>query len=212
MVSSSAPASHRQSRRDQHRSRPGLFYPRRSHIADIPLLVGYRHTLNGSGAGFYLEPFAGYAFGGTDITKMDAEGNIVYNNAGNAEDENLSAPPQDWALATSSPGPHCRSISASVMNISSYPVSPPRISGPPGLLVPSDRQKITALAAAPANLTAITALHHHSRPDNFTTRRPGLDDIYIRRPTAPDARYTCHPSSRKDSSLQISFLPAIVDD
>jgi hypothetical protein len=63
-----------------------------SHIADIPLLMGYRHTLNGSGAGFYLEPFAGYTFGGTDITKMDAEGNIVYNNAGNAEDENLSGP------------------------------------------------------------------------------------------------------------------------
>ena len=63
-----------------------------SHIADIPLLMGYRHTLNGSGAGFYLEPFAGYTFGGTDITKMDAGGNIVYNNAGNAEDENLSGP------------------------------------------------------------------------------------------------------------------------
>jgi hypothetical protein len=63
-----------------------------SHIADIPLLMGYRHTLNGSGAGFYLEPFAGYTFGGTDITKMDAEGNIVYDNAGNAEDENLSGP------------------------------------------------------------------------------------------------------------------------
>ena len=26
-----------------------------SHIADIPLLMGYRHTLNGSGAGFYLD-------------------------------------------------------------------------------------------------------------------------------------------------------------
>jgi hypothetical protein len=69
-----------------------FFTHQASHIADIPLLVGYRHTLNGSGAGFYLEPFAGYAFGGTDITKTDAEGNIVYNSAGNAEDENLSGP------------------------------------------------------------------------------------------------------------------------
>lgn len=63
-----------------------------SHIADIPLLIGYRHTLNGSGAGFYLEPFAGYTFGGTDITKVNAAGNTVYDNAGNAEDENLSGP------------------------------------------------------------------------------------------------------------------------
>jgi hypothetical protein len=31
-------------------------------------------------------------FGGTDITKTDAGGNIVYDNAGNAEDENLSGP------------------------------------------------------------------------------------------------------------------------
>ena len=68
------------------------FAPGESHIADIPLLLGYRHTLNGSGAGFYLEPFAGYTFGGTDITKMDAEGNIVYDNSGIAEDENLSGP------------------------------------------------------------------------------------------------------------------------
>jgi hypothetical protein len=62
-----------------------------SHIADIPLLIGYRHTLDGSGAGFYLEPSAGYTFGGTDITKME-EGNVVYNSSGIAEDENLSGP------------------------------------------------------------------------------------------------------------------------
>lgn len=38
----------------------------------IPFLLGYRYTLNGSGAGLYIEPTAGYTIGGTDRTKTDA--------------------------------------------------------------------------------------------------------------------------------------------
>ena len=37
----------------------------------VPLLLGYRYTLNGSGAGFYIEPTAGYTIGGSDRQKMN---------------------------------------------------------------------------------------------------------------------------------------------
>ncbi|HVU54285.1 MAG TPA: hypothetical protein VHD83_04485 [Puia sp.] len=50
------------------------------HIALAPLLVGFRHSLDGSGAGWYLEPLVGYSFGGTDIPKTDAAGNPVLND------------------------------------------------------------------------------------------------------------------------------------
>jgi hypothetical protein len=68
------------------------FAPNESHIVLVPLLVGYRHTFNGSGTGFYAEPFAGYSIGGTDIQKIDAAGHPVYNSDSSEVDEKLSGP------------------------------------------------------------------------------------------------------------------------
>jgi hypothetical protein len=42
-------------------------------MAVVPILVGYRYTINHSGAGFYIEPNAGYNFGSTTI--------VVYENS-----------------------------------------------------------------------------------------------------------------------------------
>ena len=47
------------------------------HVALAPLLLGYRYTLDGSGAGFYVEPNVGFSFAGTDIQIVDAEGNYT---------------------------------------------------------------------------------------------------------------------------------------
>jgi Autotransporter beta-domain len=70
----------------------GLYYfaPGSSHLAFLPLLAGYRHTLNGSGTGWYLEPFAGYSWGGSDIEKTDANGNVLYNSDGSVQDQKIS--------------------------------------------------------------------------------------------------------------------------
>jgi hypothetical protein len=46
--------------------------------AVVPCLLSYRHTLDGSGTGYYLEPFGGYSFAGTDIQKTDSSGNPLY--------------------------------------------------------------------------------------------------------------------------------------
>jgi hypothetical protein len=35
----------------------------------FPILLGYRHTINNTGSGIYLEPVLGYTIGATDITK-----------------------------------------------------------------------------------------------------------------------------------------------
>jgi outer membrane receptor protein involved in Fe transport len=70
----------------------GLYYfaPGQSHMVFVPFLLGYRHTLDHSGAGFYLEPFAGYSASGTDIPKLDAAGNPVTNADGSEVDQTLS--------------------------------------------------------------------------------------------------------------------------
>lgn len=70
----------------------GLYYfaPSQSHLAFIPLLAGYRHTFDHSGAGFYAEPFAGYSIGATDIPQTDANGNTLYNSDGSEKDVKLS--------------------------------------------------------------------------------------------------------------------------
>ena len=54
-----------------------LFKKNESNVAVAPVLLGYQHTLDRSGTGFFVEPLAGYTFGGTDITKVDEEGNDV---------------------------------------------------------------------------------------------------------------------------------------
>jgi hypothetical protein len=70
----------------------GLYYfsPNGSHLAFVPVLVCYRHTLAGSGTGFYLEPVAGYSFGSTDIPKTDANGTPLYNSSGNEIDQKIA--------------------------------------------------------------------------------------------------------------------------
>jgi hypothetical protein len=46
----------------------------------LPILAGYRYTLNRTGVGLYVEPTAGYSFGTTDIQKYDANGGPIYDN------------------------------------------------------------------------------------------------------------------------------------
>jgi len=47
-------------------------------VAIAPMLAGYRYTFDGSGTGLYVEPNAGYSFGGTDFQVVDQNGN--YSN------------------------------------------------------------------------------------------------------------------------------------
>jgi len=61
-----------------------------THIAMVPLLAGYRHTLDGSGTRFYIEPVAGYNIGGTDIQKYDANGSPLVTPDGNELDQKVS--------------------------------------------------------------------------------------------------------------------------
>ncbi len=68
------------------------FAPGQSHLVMVPLLVGYRHTFDGSGTRFYIEPLAGYTIGGTDIQKVDANGNPLVNSDGSEVDQKVSGP------------------------------------------------------------------------------------------------------------------------
>ena len=70
----------------------GLYYfaPGQSHMIFLPFLLGYRHTLDHSGTGFYFEPFAGYSVGATDIPQLDANGQLQYNSDGSEKDQKLS--------------------------------------------------------------------------------------------------------------------------
>jgi hypothetical protein len=70
----------------------GLYYftPSGTHVAFIPFLLGYRHSFDNSGAGFYVEPFGGYSIGATDIQQTDATGNSIYNSDGTPKDVRLS--------------------------------------------------------------------------------------------------------------------------
>ena len=72
----------------------GLYYftTNGSHLASAPCLVGYRHSIDGTGAGFYIEPLVGYTFGGTDIQKTDAAGNPLYNSSGGEVDQKITGP------------------------------------------------------------------------------------------------------------------------
>ena len=42
------------------------------------MLLGYRHSFNGTGTGFYCEAGLGYTVGTTDIVKHDANGQTIY--------------------------------------------------------------------------------------------------------------------------------------
>jgi hypothetical protein len=46
-------------------------------LALIPVLIGYRYTLDQTGTGFYVEPDAGYSFGASTIPLRDKNGDIL---------------------------------------------------------------------------------------------------------------------------------------
>jgi hypothetical protein len=69
-----------------------LFAPGQSHLYFIPILAGYRHFFDHSRTRFYIEPFAGYTFGATDIPEYDAGGNPIYNSDGSQKDEAPDGP------------------------------------------------------------------------------------------------------------------------
>jgi hypothetical protein len=61
------------------------------YAAFIPVLMGFRYTLDRSGAGFFAEPFGGYSFGEASIYKY--EGDFpVYDDEGNQVREKVSGP------------------------------------------------------------------------------------------------------------------------
>lgn len=51
----------------------------------IPLLLGYQRTLDGSGTGLFVEPLAGYTFGGSDVQRHDENGAPIPDPSGNGE-------------------------------------------------------------------------------------------------------------------------------
>ena len=55
-------------------------------LALVPVLVGYRYTLDQTGSGLYVEPFAGYSFGASTI------GNYDENGSWTGKDENVPGP------------------------------------------------------------------------------------------------------------------------
>lgn len=75
------------------------------HLAFAPILAGYRHFMNGSGTGFYVEPSGGYAFGGTDIVKTDANGTPLYDGSGKVIDQKISGPVGGLGLGYILPSP-----------------------------------------------------------------------------------------------------------
>ncbi|MDR3696149.1 hypothetical protein [Mucilaginibacter sp.] len=64
-----------------------------SHEAVAPVLAGYRHLLSADDDyGFYVEPVAGYTFGGTDIQAYDANGTALTNSNGDQIDQKVAGP------------------------------------------------------------------------------------------------------------------------
>jgi hypothetical protein len=68
------------------------FSPGQSHLIFIPLLAGYRHFFGQKGTGWYIEPFAGYVLGNTDIQKLDGSGDPIYNSDSTDVDQKASGP------------------------------------------------------------------------------------------------------------------------
>jgi hypothetical protein len=72
----------------------GLQYFKNSYdeeLAYIPILVGYKYTLNQTGTGFYIEPHAGYAFGESTIQTYDEYG-IISDGNGNLIYQKVKGP------------------------------------------------------------------------------------------------------------------------
>jgi len=58
----------------------------------IPVLLGYRYTLNQSGTGLYVEPNAGYTFGVSSIQTYDEVGSLISDNNGNLVYHKVAGP------------------------------------------------------------------------------------------------------------------------
>ena len=61
-------------------------------VGIAPCLIGYRHTLDGSGSGFYVEPALGYTFGGSDIMKYDEYGHVILDDNGYQLERKVKGP------------------------------------------------------------------------------------------------------------------------
>ncbi len=68
-----------------------VFSNHENKIALLPLLAGYRYTLDGTGTGWYAEPNAGYSFGGSDIQKYNEYDMPVYEG-GKQVDQKVTGP------------------------------------------------------------------------------------------------------------------------
>ena len=56
----------------------------------IPVLAGYRFTIDRSGTGFYIEPNAGYVYGSSTIEQYNSLGQEVIDENGNRAYEKVS--------------------------------------------------------------------------------------------------------------------------
>lgn len=59
-------------------------------LSMIPVLLGFRYTLNKSGSGIYVEPNAGYNFGSSTIGKYDEIGSPISDENGRYVYEKVS--------------------------------------------------------------------------------------------------------------------------
>jgi hypothetical protein len=84
-----------------------LFAPGTSHLVFVPLLVGYRYTFDRTGAGFYVEPVAGYTIGATDIQATDANGNPLFNADGSEIDEKFNGATAGLGIGYIIPSARC---------------------------------------------------------------------------------------------------------
>ena len=83
------------------------FAPNQSHLIFVPFLVGYRHTFNGTGTGFYVEPYAGYTLSATDIQKTDANGTPLVNADGSEIDETFNGATAGLGIGYILANPRC---------------------------------------------------------------------------------------------------------
>ncbi len=58
----------------------------------VPVLLGYRYTINHTGTGLYVEPNAGYCFGATSIERYDSLGGEIIDANGNQLYEKIAGP------------------------------------------------------------------------------------------------------------------------
>ena len=61
-------------------------------VALVPVLLGYRYTLNHSGTGFYVEPNAGYCFGASTVGIYNEFGSPISGSDGNWAYEKVAGP------------------------------------------------------------------------------------------------------------------------